>query len=311
MKFEELVEKARNKEIKLEDLSKEEILKFDDYDNMFLLTALREVFGVTNEEVERIKKKKGIKSYEFENYYRNALIFLDYVVETYGITNYEFVQIMSSLLNEGKNIKLIHRVELILEKLIAVDWLNINPKEEIKKLEIDVEFRNEKYISEFTYYKLLFGTKLAEIENNKNNKNTKKYKHIKKEKPKRISTVTSKYPRNQEISENALKLANYTCEYNKDHRTFIRKKNYLQYMEPHHLIPLEFQDYFEYSLDVEENIISLCSNCHNEIHYGLNNKKIIKELYNRRKNALKECGIEITLEKLYELYEIDIKAKTL
>ena len=74
-------------------------------------------------------------------------------------------------------------------------------------------------------------------------------------------------------------------------------------MEPHHLILLEYQDYFEYSLDVEVNIISLCSHCHNEIHYGINYKKIIEKFYEERKEYLKKCGIEIPLDQLYTLYK--------
>lgn len=74
-------------------------------------------------------------------------------------------------------------------------------------------------------------------------------------------------------------------------------------MEPHHLIPLEFQDYFEYSLDVEANIISLCSNCHNEIHYGENYKELITILYNERKEQLNKCGLVVSLEELYKMYE--------
>lgn len=74
-------------------------------------------------------------------------------------------------------------------------------------------------------------------------------------------------------------------------------------MEPHHLIPLDYQYLFEFSLDVEANIICLCSNCHNEIHYGLNYKSLIKKFYNERKEPLEQCGIKIELEELYKLYQ--------
>ena len=67
-------------------------------------------------------------------------------------------------------------------------------------------------------------------------------------------------------------------------------------------MPLSFQDDFEYSLDIEENIVSLCSNCHNEIHYGYNAKNIISQLYEERKDLLKGKGIDITLEKLLSYY---------
>ncbi len=78
------------------------------------------------------------------------------------------------------------------------------------------------------------------------------------------------YKRDRQKSINAIVHANFQCEIDNMHRTFIRKKSSIPYTEAHHLIPLSYQDYFEYSLDIEENIVSLCSNCHNEIHYGIN-----------------------------------------
>ena len=62
------------------------------------------------------------------------------------------------------------------------------------------------------------------------------------------------------------------------------------------------QDNFEYSLDVEENIISLCSQCHNEIHYGKHADKLITKLYYDRIKLLKKKKIEVTLEKLLSYY---------
>ena len=64
-------------------------------------------------------------------------------------------------------------------------------------------------------------------------------------------------------------------------------------MEPHHLIPLQFDEEFEKSLDVQANIVSLCSECHNRIHYGAHPEKIITELWNQRKDELREAGIGV------------------
>ena len=96
--------------------------------------------------------------------------------------------------------------------------------------------------------------------------------------------------------------ANFQCEIDNMHRTFIRKKSSIPYTEAHHLIPLSYQDYFEYSLDIEENIVSLCSNCHNEIHYGINACKLIEKPYNERKELLRKKNIEITIDKLLSFY---------
>ena len=104
------------------------------------------------------------------------------------------------------------------------------------------------------------------------------------------------------VSINALAHANYLCEINSDHPTFIRKNSGKNYTEPHHLVPMAFSEQFNVSLDVEENIVSLCSNCHNQIHYGADADKLIEKLYEERKDALASVGIIITLEQLLSMY---------
>lgn len=52
---------------------------------------------------------------------------------------------------------------------------------------------------------------------------------------------------------------------------------------------MAFSEQFNVSLDVEENIVSLCSNSHNQIHYGADADKLIEKLYEERKDALAEC----------------------
>ena len=48
------------------------------------------------------------------------------------------------------------------------------------------------------------------------------------------------------------------------------------YVEAHHLIPMGFQDDFSKSIDVEANIISLCTYCHK--NYIMLNIKVIEPL---------------------------------
>ena len=103
---------------------------------------------------------------------------------------------------------------------------------------------------------------------------------------------------------NTIVKANYLCEVDNNHLSFIRKTNGKNYTEAHHLIPLRFQKDFLYNLDVPANIISLCSNCHNEIHYGIDSGKIIRKLFRQRKNGLTEAGIDITLDKLLNMYKL-------
>ena len=68
------------------------------------------------------------------------------------------------------------------------------------------------------------------------------------------------------------------------------------------MIPMAFQDQFDVSLDVEENIVSLCSNCHNEIHYGRDANTLIEILYSERKAVLEKAGIVISMSDLLAMY---------
>lgn len=111
------------------------------------------------------------------------------------------------------------------------------------------------------------------------------------------------YPRDPQKKINALIRSGYTCEMCPQHESFISKRTRKRYVETHHIIPLEFWESFEYSLDVEANIATLCSNCHNEIHYGVNAKTIIEKLYEMRSKELEDAGIGITKEQLIAMYE--------
>lgn len=111
------------------------------------------------------------------------------------------------------------------------------------------------------------------------------------------------YVRSQQKATNALAAAGYKCEFDETHETFEKKSTGNPYTEPHHLIPLAFSDEFNYSLDTEANIVSLCSNCHNRIHYGEDAEKLVEKLYDKRKEQLEQAGIGIDLENLKKMYD--------
>lgn len=110
------------------------------------------------------------------------------------------------------------------------------------------------------------------------------------------------YKRNPQKGKRAIFRANYKCQYNPEHNSFIRKSNGEMYMEPHHIIPFSKQKDFENSLDVLANIVCLCSNCHNEIHYGVNGWEIVRTIYQNRKKELEKAGIIINEERLKQYY---------
>ena len=178
----------------------------------------------------------------------------------------------------------------LVEKVI--DYIN---KESIKIHDRKKRIRNE-----------LEDSKLEKQLNNVNLKNIVSFEYTNKIKTKTLSYVSKGikyYKRNAKTAINALSMANYKCEILNSHKTFIRKKDGIPYTEAHHLIPMAQQDKFNVSLDIEENIVSLCSNCHNEIHYGENQSILLKNLFNKRKELLKSKGINITLEELLSFYQ--------
>ena len=129
------------------------------------------------------------------------------------------------------------------------------------------------------------------------------YKGIAKEKPPKVEIAgRMSPPRDRQIAINALCHARYCCEYDNNHPTFLRRNSGKPYTEPHHLVPMAFSDDFDVSLDVEENIVSLCSNCHNHIHYGQGADELLRKLFEKRQEALKSVGIDITFEQLLKYY---------
>lgn len=122
---------------------------------------------------------------------------------------------------------------------------------------------------------------------------------------KKQQRTANNYIRDPQAAAYVKQQAGYKCEFNKEHKTFISDISGKQYVEAHHLIPMKYQDQFEYSLDIPENIVALCPNCHRAIHHGTKDckKKIISALFNKRKKILKDNSINIDIETLNEMYK--------
>lgn len=127
---------------------------------------------------------------------------------------------------------------------------------------------------------------------------------VKKKEKKQTSSSVS-WSRDANMAFTALDNAEFKCENVKEHETFMSAKTGRQFVEAHHLIPMEFQDDFNVSIDVPENIISLCPNCHRAFHNSLSDykEKLISKFYQRRIDLLQKRKIEIKKEKLYEYYK--------
>lgn len=93
----------------------------------------------------------------------------------------------------------------------------------------------------------------------------------------------------------------YGCQY------FTSKESHKNYIEVHHLIPRAVGNDFDSSIEVIENYVSLCPNCHRLVHLGedIERKPALHNLYIKRKEALQEKGLEITEKQLKEYYLIE------
>ena len=115
------------------------------------------------------------------------------------------------------------------------------------------------------------------------------------------TTVTS-WKRNGIIKKQSIEMANYTCEVDWLHDTFIAESTHKRYMEGHHAIPMKNQGSFSVSLDVYANIICLCPVCHRLLHYGLKGDKerVLKGIYAKRADRLKQSGIVLSKDEFLE-----------
>lgn len=136
----------------------------------------------------------------------------------------------------------------------------------------------------------------------------KSFEYLCSPRPREINTNEKKangqlIVRHDDRRINALVKANFACEIDENHPTFIRKNSDQNYTETHHLIPIKYSGQFENTLDTEENIVSLCSNCHNQIHYGKGAEKLLKKLYDERAELLEKAGISKTIDGIDITYE--------
>lgn len=130
-------------------------------------------------------------------------------------------------------------------------------------------------------------------------------KVTKKPKPiKSISRSPSAWKRDPTVGSNSKASARYRCEIDNNHQYFKSKTTEENYVEAHHLIPLGYQDRFEYSIDIEPNVITLCPLCHKKFHHAslIDIEIMVEKLYNDRNHKLQSCGIELSYNQLLEYY---------
>lgn len=113
------------------------------------------------------------------------------------------------------------------------------------------------------------------------------------------------------LKKKALERANYKCELEEfcqcSSHYFTNKKNGKNYVELHHLIPREFSNDFEKSIEQIENYVSLCPRCHRFIHFAVDRerKMVLNYLFNKRMGSLDLKGIYVDEKQLKSYYRIE------
>ncbi|GMO13360.1 MAG: hypothetical protein Ta2E_02630 [Mycoplasmoidaceae bacterium] len=108
------------------------------------------------------------------------------------------------------------------------------------------------------------------------------------------------------IKDSLKKNAKYLCRIdNKDICRYFKDIKDNNYVEVHHIIPLNMQEkYNKINLDVVQNMICLCSFHHRAIHFG--NEQVVKDLlqtiWDAKKNELLRMLPKLTLDDLKTFY---------
>jgi 5-methylcytosine-specific restriction enzyme A len=122
------------------------------------------------------------------------------------------------------------------------------------------------------------------------------------------SNNSSSFKRDPNVAAEALKKANYCCENDPSHTTFMTSFGH-QFMEAHHLIPMGAYDSFEFDIDVPENVISLCPTCHRAFHHSKWEIKsdLIEKFLELRFLEIEARGIPIDISTLKQKYQSGIE----
>ena len=189
----------------------------------------------------------------------------------------------------------------IINKIKDKYYLSFNTKEnylsEISNLSIynDTKGLDQRYISEEENIneKFDFHYHNKEILNKLNNR-----------KPKLEENSRTRYFTDRRIKETVFKNNDYKCFFDKSHTTFLRI-NGTQFMEGHHIIPMNSQKDFKNSnIDREENILCVCPNCHRKIHLSSKDerKQLLKIVYEAKKKDFSNAKLNISFDDLYKKY---------
>ena len=127
------------------------------------------------------------------------------------------------------------------------------------------------------------------------------------------SSGRRRFKTQKKIRDFVLKKAQYMCDCNDDKHFYFESVEKHNYVEGHHIVPMNRQTeyYFDsnVNLDVANNIVALCPNCHSQIHLGSRRARlaILSELYIRHKTELNLLNSHLTLSILASYYNIGLE----
>ena len=164
---------------------------------------------------------------------------------------------------------------------IILNEFNGNIEEDI--LSLDYEFHKEKEPMQLSEDKI-------------DDTSTKNIREIAK-----VSSVLKRMAKERNSYRCELEILN-ECKY------FTSRENDKNYLEVHHLIPREFSNEYEDSIEVIDNYVALCPHCHRLIHFGKDRERFsaIKYLHSLRAGDLFSKGLDAPIEVLKVFYDISL-----
>lgn len=127
------------------------------------------------------------------------------------------------------------------------------------------------------------------------------------------STGRKRFKTQRKIRDSVLEKAHYLCDCDDIKHFYFESIDLHNYVEGHHVIPMNRQEEYFFdsniNLDVPNNIVALCPNCHCQIHLGSRQArlKILSELYVRNKAKLLTLNPNLTLSILASYYNIGLE----
>jgi hypothetical protein len=126
-------------------------------------------------------------------------------------------------------------------------------------------------------------------------------------------TGRKRYKTQKKIRDAVLESAKYLCNCNDLKHFYFEATDLHNYVEGHHIVPMNRQEeyYFDktVNLDISQNIVALCPNCHCQIHLGSRQArlKILSEILVRNKAQLISFAPNLTLSLLASYYNIGLE----